>query len=130
LQAEQEQSGGQVDPIQEAVVADAVSQIESRENQDQLDFAKLQEDMQKNQQEFFVKQEELELKRQEQERKNFETMTKALADIREGFGVDTIVGPPTVPAMDNQARLVLDLQNQVSNDLPTSSDDIPEPSVI
>ncbi len=130
LQAEQEQAGGQADPIQEAVVADAVSQIESRQNQDQLDLAKLQEDMQKNQQEFFVKQEELELKRQEQERKNFETMTKALADIREGFGVDTIVGPPMVPAMDNQARLVLDLQNQVSNDLPTNVDDIPEPSVI
>ena len=62
--------------------------------------------------------------------KKAETMAKMLKEIREGFGVDTIVGPPMVPAMDNQARLVLESQNQVSNDLPTSADDIPEPSVI
>ena len=130
LKAEQDQSGGQVDPIEEAVVADAVSQIESRQSQDQLDIAKLQEEIQKNNDAFLVKQEELDIKRDEQDRKNFETMTKMLKEIREGFGVDTITGPPTVPLMDNQARLVLESQNLVSGDLPTNSDDIPEPSGI
>jgi len=130
LKAEQDQSGGQVDPIEEAVVADAVSQIESRQSQDQLDIAKLQEEIQKNNDAFLVRQEELDIKRDEQDRKNFETMTKMLKEIREGFGVDTITGPPTVPLMDNQARLVLESQNLVSGDLPTNSDDIPEPSGI
>ena len=38
-----------------------------------------------------------------------------------------ITGPPTIPTVDNQARLVLDAQNEVSNNLPTNSTNIPEP---
>lgn len=129
LEAEQEQSGQQVDPIQEAVVADAASQIESRENQDQLDFAKLQSDMQKQQEDFFIKQEELALKREEQDRKNSETTIKMLGELTEAWSKG-IIGPPTIPTVDNQAQLVLESQNQVSNDLPANSDVTPEPSVI
>ena len=129
LQQEQEQAGQQVDPIQEAVVADAASQIESRQNQDQIDIAKLQADLEKQQQDFFVKQEELAIKREEQDRKNSETTIKMLGELTEAWSKG-IIGPPTISTVDNQARLVLESQNKVSNDLPTNSVDIPEPSSI
>ena len=130
LQAEQDAGAGQTDPIQEAVVADAISQIEKRAADAENQANELLLKMEQQQAEFLIKQEELDLKREEQERKNFETMIKSIKDLREGFGMDTVIGPPTVPLLDNQARLALNSQNEVSNDLPTNSGDIPEPSGI
>jgi len=129
LQAEQEAAGQQTDPVTEAVVADAASQIQDRETQTELDIAKMQQDLEKQQQDFFIKQEELDLKRQEQQRKDFETQIKALGDLTEAW-TKGISGPPTIGTVDNQARLVLQSQNQVSKDLPTNSSDISEPSAL
>jgi len=134
LKAEQEAAGQQIDPVTEAVVADAASQIESRENQDNLDVAKFQASVEKQQQDFFLKQEEIDIKRQDQrlkeddqQRKEFETMIKSLNELTEAW-TRGIQGPPTIPTVDNQARLVLDSQTEVSKDLPTSSSNIPGPS--
>jgi hypothetical protein len=128
LATQQAEAGAnQVDPIQQAVVADAQSQIEKRESDAQNDIAQLQLQIEKQQQDFFVKQEELELKRDAQDLKNLETMTKMLGDLTDAWSKG-IVGPPTIPTVDNQARLVLESQNLVSDDLPTNSDDITEPS--
>ena len=126
-EAQAAEQGQQGDPISQAVVADAQSQIVKREQDAQNDTAELQLKIEKQQQEFFIRQEELELKRDEQDRKNRESVIKTLNDLTEAWSKG-IQGPPTIPTVDNQARLVLESQNLVSDDLPTNTDDIAEPS--
>ena len=126
LEAEQEAAGEQGNPIEEAVVADALSQIKQRDEDSSREFAEFQLSAQKQQEEFLQKQEELEIKRDEQNRKNYETTIKALESLTEAWSKG-ITGPPTIPTVDNQARLILDAQEEVSGNLPTNSTNIPEP---
>ena len=41
-------------------------------------------------------------------------MTTAIESIKDGFGIDSIAGPHTVPIIANQADIVLNAQNEIA----------------